>query len=158
MADLITGTDAQVWISDGSIANTVDTTGEFAALTWIAVGLLESIPERGDESALVEGNVINEGRTRGAKGVRNAGAGGIVVFHDQSDAGQQELDTAQLSNNLWGLKISPRDRLSNSGTDSIEYVRVLILSARKSQLASDSLARVTYNCKFNSQFYIVPAA
>lgn len=157
MADLITGTDAQAWISASSVTTATDTTAEFAALTWTAIGLIESIPERGDESALVEGNVINEGRTRAAKGVRNSGAGPLVCFHDESDAGQTALRAGQLTSNNYGLKISPRDRLSSGGTDSIEYWRIMIMSARKSQLASDGLVRITFNIKFNSQAYEVAA-
>jgi hypothetical protein len=68
MPDLLTGTDAQMWISNASVADTVDTSAEFAALTWVAIGLIESIGEYGDESAEITGNVINEGRTRRAKG------------------------------------------------------------------------------------------
>jgi hypothetical protein len=157
MPDLLTGTDAQMWISNASVADTVDTSAEFAALTWVAIGLIESIGEYGDESAEITGNVINEGRTRRAKGTRNAGMQVLTCFHDDDDVGQVALRAAQLTSNRYGFKISPRDRLSGGGTDSIAYYRGLVMSARKGALSSDALQRITFNVGIDSAIIDVAA-
>jgi hypothetical protein len=157
MGDLLTGTDAKVYISSASVLTTTDTTTEFAALTWVEVGLVEKVGEYGDESAEITGNVISEGRTRRAKGVRNAGMQVITCFVDGGDAGQQAMVDAEATSNRYGIKIVPKDRLTSGGTDSISYYRGLVMSAKKGELSSDALQRITFNVGIDSPILTVPA-
>lgn len=156
MADLLTGTDAKIYITS-SVDNTVDTPTEFAAKTWIEIGLVEKIGEYGDESSEVTGNVISEGRTRRAKGVRNAGTLVVTCFVDPSDAGQAAVIAAEQTSLRYGFKIVPKDRLNETGTDSISYFRGLVMSRKKGELASDGLQRITYNVGIDSAIYEVAA-
>lgn len=158
MADLLTGLDSQVWISNAAVADTVDTSAEFAALTWVALGSLETVSEYGDASSDVTGNVINEGRTRHAKGVRDAGVVTFTCFVNATDAGQVAFQAAEKTSNRYGIKISPRDRPEPTGTDSITYFRGLVQSFRKGALAADDLQRVTIAVGIDSALVEVAAA
>jgi hypothetical protein len=157
MADLLTGLNAQVWI--GAVAaDTVDTDTEFAALTpFVAVGFVESISEYGDESADVSANVINEGRTRHAKGTRDAGTQTITCFLKPDDVGQIALKAAELTSNRYAIKVSPRDRLSGGGTDSITYYRGIVRSARKGALSANDPQRIVFMIGIDSALVEVAA-
>jgi len=156
MADLLTGLDAQVWI--GPIAaDTVDTAGEFAALTpYVAIGMVESIGEFGDSSEDVSANVINEGRTRHAKGTRDAGTCTITCFWKPGDAGQEDLMDAELTSSRYAIKISPRDRITT--TDSITYFRGLVRSARRSELSANEPQRIVFDIGIDSAVLYVAAS
>ncbi len=156
MADLNTGLDSAVWIG-GVAADTVDTSAEFAALTWVAIGFIESTSDYGDMSADVTGNVLNEGRTRHAKGTRDAGTFTLTCFHKADDAGQLALKAAQLTSNRYGIKISPRDRLTGAGTDSIDYFRGLVRSDRRSGLTANDPQRVVFEIGIDSALTNVAA-
>ena len=157
MPDLLTGTDAQIWI--GPIApDTCDTEAEFVALTpYTAIGLVEIIGEIGDQSNEITGNVISEGRTRRAKGTRNAGTQDVTCFWGPADVGQAALIAAEKTSNRYAIKFSPRDRLTSGGTDSITYYRGLVMSARRQPLQSDNLQRVLYSIGVDSQLTEVAA-
>jgi hypothetical protein len=157
MADLLTGSDGQAWIG-GVAADTVDTAGEFAALTYVAIGFIESIGEYGDSAADVTGNVINEGRTRHAKGTRDAGTQTITCFVKADDVGQVALKAAELTSTRYGMKISPRDRLSSGGTDSISYYRGIIRSVRKGALSANDPQRIVFDIGIDSSLIEVAAA
>jgi hypothetical protein len=157
MADLLTGLDADVAISNAAITDATDTTAEFAALTWVLVGFIESTSDYGDASADVTGNVISEGRTRHAKGTRDAGIFTLTCFHKPDDVGQLALAAAQLTSNRYGIRIRPRDRLTGGGTDSIDYFRGIIQSARRSALEANTPQRIVYNIGIDSQIYNVAA-
>jgi hypothetical protein len=158
MADLLTGLDAAAWI--GAIAaDATDTAAEYAALTpLVAIGFIESIGEFGDSSEDVSANVINEGRTRHAKGTRDAGTCTITCFWNPSDAGQQDLIDAEATSNRYAIKISPRDRLSGGGTDSISYFRGLVRSARRSELSANEPQRIVFDIGIDSAIVYVAAA
>lgn len=159
MAELVTGTDSRAWIGPAVTRDSHDTLAAFQAVTgWVEVGLIESIGRMGDSSNEVTGNVISEGRTRKAKGVRNAGSFELVVFTDPEDDGQAALIAAELTNNKFALKVSPADRPVPTGKDSIRFMRVLVMSAQDSELTSDGLLRTTFNCGIDSAIFRVAAS
>ena len=158
MADLLTGLNAQAYI--GPVADdTVDTDTEFVALTpYTAIGMIETISEFGDTSEDVTANVINEGRTRHAKGTRDAGTCTITCFWKPDDPGQQDLMDAEQTSNRFAIKISPRDRVSPAGTDSIQYFRGLVRSARRGELSANEPQRITFEIGIDSAITYVAAA
>jgi hypothetical protein len=158
MADLLTGLNAQAWI--GPVADdAVDTEAEFIALTpYVAIGMIETIGEFGDTSEDVTANVINEGRTRHAKGTRDAGTCTITCFWKPNDPGQQDLMDAEATSNRYAIKISPRDRLTPAGTDSISFFRGLVRSARRSELSANEPQRIVFDIGVDSAVTYVPAA
>jgi hypothetical protein len=120
--------------------------------------LHREIGEYGDSANDVSGNVINEGRTRHAKGTRDAGTQTITCFVKADDVGQLAVAAAELTSNRYGIKISPRDRLSSGGTDSITYYRGIIRSVRKGALTANDPQRITFDIGIDSALYQVAAA
>jgi hypothetical protein len=129
MADLLTGLNAIARI--GPVANdAVDTSAEFVALTpYVDIGMIETISEFGDTSEDVTANVINEGRTRHAKGTRDAGTCTITCFWKPDDPGQQDL---------------------------MDF-RGLVRSARRSELSANEPQRIVFEIGIDSAVTYVAA-
>jgi hypothetical protein len=157
MSDLLTGLNAIARIGPVA-ADTVDTDTEYVALTpYVDVGMIETISEFGDTSEDVTANVINEGRTRHAKGTRDAGTCTITCFWKPDDPGQQDLMDAETTSNRFAIQISPRDRLTPAGTDSSSYFRGLVRSARRSELSANEPQRIVFEIGIDSAVTYVPS-
>jgi hypothetical protein len=81
----------------------------------------------------------------------------ITCFWAPADPGQAALIAAQLTSTRYAIKISPRDRLTGAGTDSIDYYRGLVMSARRGALTSGEPQRVVYNIGIDSAILTTPA-
>lgn len=157
-SELVTGRNAKVWIGPAVTSDT-DTLTEFQALSgWVAIGQVERIGARGPSSSVVTGNVISENNTRKGKGVRNNGNAQLVCFPNSTDAGQLALRAAEAANNKYAIKISPNDRPTPGGTDSIQFFRGLVMSAEDSELTADGLMRVTFGIEIDGDMFRVEAA
>jgi hypothetical protein len=154
MADIFTATGTKIFIGP-SVTNATDTTAEFAALSWTEVGLVESLGEYGDQSSSVTFAVIGDGRTRKAKGARDAGSVTITVAHDTTDAGQAALIAAEATYNNFAFKVVLPNRLNVTGTDEIQYFRGLVMSKRLNVGGNDNVVRDTYEVGINSPVYVV---
>lgn len=157
MSEIVTASGAKIFVGPAVTTGT-DTTSEFAALTYVEVGLVESLGEFGDESAAVNFTALNDARVRKAKGSRDAGMLALTVAHDVSDAGQAALEAAEATNNKFAFKVVYPDRPTSSGTDSIDYFRALVMSKRKNVGSADNVIRRTYSLGIDSQIFSVPAA
>jgi hypothetical protein len=158
MADLLTGLNATVSIGPVA-ADTVDDATEFAALTpYVEIGMVESIGEFGDSSEDVTANVINEGRTRHAKGTRDGGTCTVTCFWKPDDPGQIDMMDAEATSNRFAIRIQPRDRLTPAGTDSASYFRGLVRSARRSELSANEPQRIVFDIGIDSATTYVDAA
>lgn len=157
MSDLLTGLDAEVAI--GPVADdAVDTSAEFIALTpYVPIGFVETISEFGDASADVTANVISEGRTRHAKGTRDGGNCTVTCFWNPADAGQQDLIDAETTSFRYAIRVTPRDRLTPAGTDSIRFFRGLVRTARPGALAANDPQRIVFEIGVDSAITRVAA-
>lgn len=156
MADIFTATGTKIFIGP-SVTNATDTAAEFAALSWTEVGLVESLGEYGDQSSAVTFAVIGDGRTRKAKGARDAGSVTITVGHDSADVGQAALIAAEATYNNYAFKVVLPNRLNVSGTDEIQYFRGLVMSKRLNVGGNDNVVKDTFEVGINSPVYVVAA-
>lgn len=147
--DIFTATGTKFFIGP-SVTSVTDTAAEFAALTWTEIGLVESIGEYGDESSAVTGAAVGDGRTRKAKGARDAGTLALTCFHDALDAGQQALVAAEAGNSNYAFKVVLPNRPNATGTDEVNYFRGLVMSKRRNVGNNDNIVRVTFNIGVNS--------
>lgn len=148
--DIFTATGAKFFIGP-SVTSATDTASEFGALSgWTEVGLVETIGEYGDESSAVSFNAIGDGRTRKAKGARDAGTLAVTCAHDAEDDGQQALVAAEASYSNFAFKVVLPNRLTATGTDEINYFRGLVMSKRRNVGGNDNVVRVTFNIGVNS--------
>lgn len=156
--DIITASGAKFFIGPSKTAAEADTTAEFAALSWVEVGMVESLGEFGDEASAVTGAVLGDGRIRKAKGARDAGTLALVCFHAPLDVGQIAMESAEASTANFTFKVVLPDRPEADGTDSILYFRGLVMSKRKNVGENDNIIRNTYQVGINSPIYTVVAA
>jgi len=155
MADIFTATGAKIFIGPSVLAAT-DTAAEFAALTWTEIGLVESIGEYGDESSAVTFNAIGDGRTRKAKGSRDAGTLAITCAHDATDVGQVAVVAAEATYNNFAFKVALPNRLNATGADEIDYFRGLVMSKRLNVGGNDNVVRINFSVGINSPIIVVP--
>lgn len=156
--DILTASGTKYYIGPAKTESEADSTVEFAALTWVEVGLVEDLGEIGDESPPVTGAVLGDGRTRKAKGARDAGTLSVICFHAPLDAGQIAMEAAEATKNNFTFKIVLPDRPEPTGTDTIQYFRGLVMSKRKRIGTNDNIIRRVFNVAVNSQIFEVPAA
>ncbi|QRE77345.1 phage tail tube protein [Methylobacterium aquaticum] len=157
MAEIVTASGAKIFIGS-AVTTATDTTAEFAALTYVEIGLVETLGEFGDESNGVNFTALNDARVRKAKGARDAGTLALTVAHDPMDAGQAALEAAEATSSKFAFKVVYPDRPTPSGTDSIDYFRALVMSKRKNVGSADNVIRRTYSLGIDSQIFNVPAA
>lgn len=115
----------KVYISSASAATTVDTTSEYAALTWQQINGIGSIGAFGDVRQLIEYDVLDEDRTRKTKGTANAGNMELRMALDDTDTAQGTLETAFNAGSAvnYAFKVEFNNKLTTSGTNGLRYFR-----------------------------------
>jgi hypothetical protein len=123
----------------------------FEAITgWVKVGEIEDLGEIGDSSADVTFSALGDNRVRHLKGARDAGTMTVVTGADPADVGQQALRAAEKTKFNYNFKIVYEDAPDEGSTDSVDYFRALVISARKNNGTADNVARRTFALGINS--------
>lgn len=153
--DIFTATGTTISIGP-SVTSATDTAAEYAALTpWTPIGLVSSIGEFGDESSAVTFAVIGDGRTRKAKGARDAGTLAITAGYDITDDGQEALVAAEATYSNYAFRVVLPNRLNAGGTDEIQYFRGLVMSKRLNVGNNDNVVTSSFMVAINSPITIV---
>lgn len=153
MTEINTSLGAQLFVSNASVLDTIDTTSEFDGLTWVEVEPVESIGEFGDEAAEVTFSSLKDGRIRKLKGARNAGTLAVVVGHNPSQTGQAQMITAEASKLNYAFKVVVPDAPSNLYTNSTFYFRGKVMSKRMGVGGNGDVTKRTFNVGVDSQVY-----
>jgi hypothetical protein len=95
---------------------------------WAEIKGLTDLGAVGDSAELISSNQLGVGRTRKAKGVRNAGSMAIICDQDLTDSGQLALVAAEKTRNSYMFKIELDDEPSG-GTPSLRYFVAFVMSA-----------------------------
>ncbi|KSV79003.1 hypothetical protein N182_18600 [Sinorhizobium sp. GL2] len=130
----------------------------FEALTWVEIKEVEDGGEIGDESADVTFQSLSDGRVRHLKGARDAGTLALVVGDDPFDAGQQALRDAEKTKFQYNIKVEYEDAPDATYSNSVDYFRCLVMSARKQVGAGDNVLRRTFNIGINTEILTVEPA
>jgi len=153
---VITASGTHVYIG-AAVTDACDTTGEFAAATpYVEIGLLETVGEYGDSSAVVNFAVIGDGRVRKAKGARDAGELTLTSAHDPLDTGQLAMIAAEATKNSYAFKVVIPDRSVPANVDSIHYFRGKVNSKRLNVGTNDNVVRRMFTVLVDSQIYEIP--
>lgn len=140
-----------------SITGATDTLAEFISLdtggAFVEIGLVEDGGEYGDSASLVTFAALGDARIRASKGARDAGELPLVVGDDPTDPGQVALVAAEATNLNYAFKVVSPNRLNATGTDELEYFKVLVSSKRKRVGTNDNIVRRTFTAKINSPIY-----
>lgn len=145
----IGGTTAISYASDAAAI------AAFEALTWVEIGEVEDGGEVGDESSDVTFQSLSDGRVRHLKGARDAGTLALVVGDDPLDAGQIAIRAAEQTKFLHNFKIEYEDAPDPAYSNSVDYFRGLVMSARKQIGAGDNVLRRTFNIGINTAILTV---
>lgn len=153
MTEINTSLGARFYISNASVLDTVDTTAEFAALTWVEVDPVESLGDFGDEASAVTFSGLKDGRIRKLKGARDAGDLAVVVGHNPTQTGQVQMITAEGTKFNYGFKVEIPDAPSELYTNSIFYFRGKVMSKRMGVGGNGDVTKRTFNVGVDSQIY-----
>lgn len=132
-------------------SDTVDTIAEYAALTWVEVGEVETLGEFGDESSAVNFLSVGDARTRKLKGARDAGTLALTVGRDPLDLGQVALRAAEKTKFEYAFKVVAADAPDEDFTDTSYFFGALVMSARDNYGNADNVVRTTFNLGINTE-------
>ena len=139
-------------------ASTVDTTGEFAALSYTAVGEIESLGEFGDQAQAITFTSLGDRRVRKFKGSYDAGILNVTVALDPADAGQAALKTALASDADYAIKVMLSDGSAGSPSQPTTfYFRAKVMSRSINVGSADNIVRASIGLGINSEIYEVAA-
>ena len=153
-----TGTlGSKLYMSDTSIADTVDTEAEFFAQSYTEIGLIINLGEFGRVFSPVSYMTVAEGRTRKLKAGFDDGSISLTLAQDLSDAGQDLLYTAaNLSNqDHYGFRVELNDNQSNIGGPTTFLFRGLPMSF-KTQMGGLQVIQATSMIEVNSDILHIP--
>lgn len=78
---------------------------DFNAQSWVEVGGITNLGEVGDQSELIQANLISLNRTKKAKGTANAGSMAIVAAADWANTGQLALRAAAKTDDNYAFRL-----------------------------------------------------
>lgn len=148
---------AIISVSNAAVTSATDTSGEYAALTYIAIGEVESIGDFGDTANLINFTSLTAARVRKLKGSRDAGELALVCGNDPLDAGQIALIGYEKTKFLYAIKIELADKPAPAGTNSIFYFQVLVNSAALSVGEADNVVKRNFALPIDTAIIEVPA-
>jgi hypothetical protein len=126
--------------------------GDFAALSYVAIGNTTNLGDFGDVAAEVTSDEINRQRTRKAKGTRNAGTMTITCNDNPSDAGQAALYAAEQDDADYAFKVVLADVPVSGGAPvgSIRYFVAKVMSTPEGLGGANQFASATFTLGINS--------
>jgi hypothetical protein len=125
--------------------SSVDTSTEYAALTWIEVGEVQNLGRFGDKANIVQFASLSDARVRKIKGSNDAGTIALVCGRDPFDVGQLALATAADTTFDYGFKVVIADNLDANDTKSTYYFQGPVNGAEIEAGSVDNV--VTFNAE-----------
>jgi hypothetical protein len=125
--------------------------------TWALVGGTTNLGAAGDTSNLITSDQIGSGRTRKAKGTRNAGSMQVICDIDIADAGQLALIAAEKTRDSYAFKLEFDDAPSG-GTPSTRYFTAFIMSTSEQYDEANSVMKLNATLEIDSNIVRVAAA
>jgi hypothetical protein len=102
------------------------TSVEFAALTWVEVKNVGSLPESGSNTNIASYDTIDTDVTQKQKGVTDAGTGTLECARIAADPGQVALRAAALTKFYYATKRELTDAPDEDTTNTVYYNRGLV--------------------------------
>jgi hypothetical protein len=156
---VLTSTRCKIYIGP-TAADTVDTSGEFAALSYTEISQVQNMGEFGDAFNDISVAHLNDGRQQHYKGIADAGVMNLVLSYDGTDAGQIALlaAAADTTSANYAFKVT----FNNEGTGSPQnpetfYFRGTVGSQRRGGLTPDSVITLNADIRINSALVRVAA-
>ena len=131
---------------------------QYAALTWVEVSEVETIPEFGDAASAITYTSLSDSRVRKLKGAYDAGSLSVTMAHDPSDAGQTDCATASLTPYSYAFKVVAADAANASATDSVFYFQAKVMSFRLNPQGANNVTMRTLSLDIDTAIVSVPSA
>lgn len=130
-------------ISSTTTTSATDTLAEFQALTYTAVGSIESIGDFGDSYADVPFNGLSDGRVQHFKGSADAGTFTLTVGFDAADTGQDALMSALADvTGIYAFRVQIGDASSGSpSAPTTQFFLGRVMSAPMSIGAANNITK-----------------
>lgn len=154
---IFTANQTTISISNASQNTEPADAAAYQALTYIAIGEIESIGSFGDTSNEVTFASLSDGRMRRMKGTRDAGTLDLVMGIDYGDTGQAALLAAEKTDYNYAFKVVFNDA-PDGGTPSERYFIAQVGSASEQVDSADSILKLNSSLWINSEITRVDAA
>lgn len=142
---------AKFYVSASAVYSEPASAAAYEALVWEQVSGVESMGEYGDEAQIITAADLQASRMFKAKGPRDAGTLALTVLDAPSDTGQQRLVTAESVAQNYAFKVELPNKLSEGGTNELQYFIGLVSSKRQNVGNVSNIVRRTFNIAINSQ-------
>lgn len=149
-----TGIGWRVYIGPTTSASTETA---YAALSWVEIGGVESVPEFGGESAVVTFTTLADGTVQKLKGSTDYGTISLTVARDPLDPGQIAAAAAAATKFAYAIKIAADDGADANDTDSVFYSHALVTSARVNPGGAGDPSRRPIGLAFTKPFIEKPS-
>ena len=124
---------------------------------WTLINGTTNLGAAGDTSELVTSNQIGSGRTRKAKGTRNAGSMTLVCDIDITDPGQLALIAAEKTRDSYAFMLEFDDAPAG-GTPSTRYFSAFVMSTAEQYDEANSVMKLNATLEIDSNIVRVAAA
>ncbi len=159
MGALITTAHTKIYIGSAAMAfsGTDVEPDDFEDVTWVEIKGHTDLGSSGDTSELVTSNQIGIGRTRKAKGTRNAGSKTLVVDFDPADAGQLALLAAEKTSHSYPFRLVFDDAPAG-GTPSERFFIAFIMGFEEQFAGANDAVKVSVTLELDSNIARIAAA
>lgn len=123
-----TSQGAKIWIGPVTYTEPASVSA-YAALSYTAIGSVESIGAFGDKASSVTFADLGASRVKKFKGVKDAGQVTVTAAHDPLDAGQIAAIAARASKFDYAFKVTVDDKADANDTNSAFYFLAKVMSA-----------------------------
>lgn len=133
---------------------------DFSSIVWTEVTKWTQMGDLGDEASPIPLQVIGEGREKTQKGTRNAGTMQNIFAVVPGDAGQDAMRAAEKTQNNYAFKIELNDKpaAGASPKNGVRYFVGLVMSARETGGAANTVRNLAATVNINSNIVGVPAS
>lgn len=138
--------------------SSVDTRGEFEALSYVEVGEIESIGDFGDQAAATNFTALGDRRVRKIKTTFDAGTIALTLGRDPTDTGQAALVAALAEDDDYAIKIELNDASQGSpSSPTTFYFRGQVQSYTTNIGNAENVVKASTNIAINSAIIEVAA-
>lgn len=130
----------------------------YAALTWVEVSEVESIPEFGETNALVSFVSMSAGRVRKAKGAADSGDLTVACANLPRDAGQLAMIAARATKFAYAIKIVVEDSPDANDGDSTFYFHAYVMAAKPNIGGANDPTKRNFGLAIETAIFEVPSA
>ena len=161
MAKMYAVADCKIFIGDAPMDDQDDdfVEADFDTVVWTEIDGWVTMGAHGDTAALVTSDQIGVGRTKKAKGTRNAGSMENVFDVVADDPGQLALVAAEQTNQNWPFRIvyndAPATGVAPAPSES-KFIGIVMSQSRAGGGANDP-RRMNATIEINSNVVFLPA-